>query len=99
VVYEALPLFLMVTTLREGVVLLVLTVLMGPIINNRPPMAYNDWMAMSGFWMIWLVYLPCLVMVLRRPNVAPANDPFARALEQVREFFGRRSVDLERDVA
>ena len=99
VVYEALPLFLTVTTLREGVALLVLSVLMGPIINHRPPMAYNEWMAMSGFWMIWLVYLPCLVMVLRRPNVAPANDPLERALDRLRDYLGRRPVDLEQDAA
>ena len=43
--------------------------------DSGPLRSYNDWMSMSGFWMIWLVYLPCLVMVLRRPNVAPADDP------------------------
>jgi hypothetical protein len=49
--------------------------LLGPIVNSGPIRSYNDWMSMSGFWMIWLVYLPCLVMVLRRPNVAPVHEP------------------------
>jgi hypothetical protein len=75
VIYEALPLFLIVTTIEEGVVLLLVTMLLGPIVNSGPIRSYNEWMSMSGFWMIWLVYLPCLVMVLRRPNVAPADDP------------------------
>lgn len=93
VIYEALPLFLIVTTLAEGVALLVVTVLLGPIVNSGPMRSYDDWMSMSGFWMIWLVYLPCLVMVLRRPNLAPADDPLERTLAGLRNYRVRFSFE------
>jgi hypothetical protein len=89
VVYEAVPLFLVVTTLREGVALAVVTVLLGAILPGIPTASYDAWMAASGSWMIWLVYAPCLVMVLRRPNVAPAGDPVAGFATGVRHYVAR----------
>ena len=89
VIYEAVPLFLLISTLREGVAFLVVTMLLGAVLPGIPTDSYNDWMATSGFWMIWLVYLPCLVMVLRRPNVAPAGDPVASAWTALRACIAR----------
>jgi hypothetical protein len=89
VVYEAVPLFLIVSTLREGTALLVVTVLLGVVLPKSAALPYNDWMATSGAWMIWLVYLPCLAMVLRRPNVAPDGDPVASAYAFLRDSLTR----------
>jgi hypothetical protein len=89
VIYEALPLFLLVTTLREGVALLVVTMLVGAVLPGSATQSYDEWMSVSGFWMIWLVYLPCLVMVLRRPNIAPDGDPVGPAWAALRNYFTR----------
>jgi len=89
VTYEAVPLFLVVTTLREGVALSVVTMLMGVLHPGTSTQSYDAWMAANGAWMIWLVYLPCLVMVLRRPNVAPDGDPAASACAAMRTYLAR----------
>jgi hypothetical protein len=69
VLYEVVPLFLLVRTFREGTLLIVLTGLAGRIVEVAGAGTdYHTWMAISGQWMVWLVYLPCTVMVLRRPN-------------------------------
>lgn len=79
VLYEAVPLFLLVRTLREAVVLLVLTAVMGKIVAGTiSPSHYNAWMAANGQWMVWLVYLPCTAMVLLRPNEGLSFDWRAR---------------------
>jgi hypothetical protein len=69
VLCEAVPLFLLVRTLREAVLLLVLTGIAGKIVGSTMSAShYNAWMAANGQWMVWLVYLPCTAMVLFRPN-------------------------------
>lgn len=69
VLYEVVPLFLLVNTFREGTLLVVLTALAGRIVAVAAAGTdYHSWMAISGQWMVWLVYLPCTAMVLRRPN-------------------------------
>jgi len=32
------------------------------------PRAQGAYFLVSGQWIVWLLYLPCVVMVLRRPN-------------------------------
>jgi hypothetical protein len=96
VVYEAVPLFLLVTTLREGVALLVVTVLLGHFLPNSSTLPYDEWMALSGSWMIWFVYLPCLVMVLRRPNVAPEGDLMESTWTRLRKYVTRLTAPAER---
>ena len=67
--YEIVPLFLLVHTFREGTLLVVLTALAGKIVGyTAAGTDYHTWMAINGQWMVWLVYLPCTAMVLRRPN-------------------------------
>ena len=69
VLYEAVPLFLLVRTFREGTLLIVLTALVGRIVGyTAAGTDYHTWMAINGQWMVWLVYLPCTAMVLLRPN-------------------------------
>jgi hypothetical protein len=71
VLYEAVPLFLIVSTLKEGLLLAVLTAASGRIVNALgADLDYNAWMMLSGQWMLWMVYLPCLAFILRRANVA-----------------------------
>ena len=79
--YETLPLFLVPQTWGEACVLLAGTTLAVVLHNIGAPYASaTEWVAASGVWTIWFVYLPCLVMVLRRPNVGdvPILDTFLR---------------------
>lgn len=65
--YEAVPLFLIPQTHREGAALCGLTIVAKLLWNARWP--YPDHLTGAlamGQWMVWLIYLPCLVMVLLR---------------------------------
>jgi hypothetical protein len=66
VIYETVPLFLIVNGRREGVVLLVLTSITSMNQIVAPEAQFLEW---NATLFMWLLYLPCLVMVLRRPNV------------------------------
>jgi len=69
VLYEALPLFLLVRNFREATLLVVLTGLLGRIVLTTVTTTdYNAWMAINGRLMVWLLYLPCTAMILFRPN-------------------------------
>ena len=69
VLYEVVPLFLLVRNFREAALLVVSTGLVGQIVKATVHSAdYNTWMAINGQWMVWLVYLPCTALVLCRPN-------------------------------
>ena len=64
--YELLALFLVPATWTEGAVIwLGTTALVGMV----PGPLSAAKVAAVGAWSIWLVYLPALIMVLRRPNV------------------------------
>jgi hypothetical protein len=68
--YEALPLFLIPQTWREACLLLAGTTF--AVMLHQAGAPYDSptaWVTASGTWIIWCAYLPCLVMVLRRPNV------------------------------
>jgi len=69
VLYEVVPLFLLVRNVREAALMVVFTGATGTIVERIAQGAdYNTWMAINGQWMVWLVYLPCTAMVLCRPN-------------------------------
>ena len=69
VLYEVVPLFLLVRNLREAALLIVLTGVMGRIVvATLSATPYNAWMAGNAQWMVWLVYLPCTALMLFRPN-------------------------------
>lgn len=94
VAYEAVPLFLLVTTIGEGVWLWLSTLLLIPVINSLAGKPYDEWMMLSGQWMIWVVYLPALVIVLRKPNVAPENDLLVNLIGRVAQReAGEKSSD------
>ena len=87
VLYEVVPLFLLVQTFREGTLLIVLTALVGRIVGYAASGTdYHTWMAINGQWMVWLVYFPCTAMVLRRPNEGLTVDwpAIARAAARFR---------------
>ena len=67
VLYDVVPLFLVVRTFGEGCVLLMLC--MGVMLARdlgAPYASYNALMAATGQWIVWLIYLPCLVILMRR---------------------------------
>jgi len=67
--YELLPLFLIPATWVEAAIIwLGTTILVGMVAG---PLSAVKVAAVGG-WSIWLVYLPALIMVLRRPNVGAA---------------------------
>jgi hypothetical protein len=69
VLYEALPLFLLVRNFREATLLIVLTGVLGRIVLTTVTTTdYNAWMTANGQLMVWLLYLPCTALVLFRPN-------------------------------
>ena len=68
---EVLPLFLVVRTWTEGVILSALTFLVCYLHSQSGGATYTAWTIAHGEWSMLLIYLPCLVMVLRRPNVWP----------------------------
>jgi hypothetical protein len=71
VLYESIPLFLVVRRWTEGVVLTLLTSLVWYLQDwsSRPDPTFAAWIAASAQWQVLLLYLPCLVMILMRPNV------------------------------
>ena len=88
--YETIPLFLIPQTWRQAWTLWTLAILAyvaqwwtGPYASQ---MAY--WTS-GAQWIVALMYLPCLVMILVRPNVWPAS---ATAME--REASAEREVAL-----
>lgn len=67
--YEAIPLFLIARTYAEAAVLAVLTFVAWAWWQSSGPFAsYAAAMAVSGRLMVWCLYLPCTIAVLRRPN-------------------------------
>lgn len=78
--YDAVPLFLIPRRMSEGLTLALGMWVVALATANPPrpdldPMAY--WLAervQTGQWMVWALYLPALVMVLRRPNQADVDD-------------------------
>jgi hypothetical protein len=70
--YEAVPLFLVPETWPEAWVLWggTFLALMGHQWTG-PYASQFAWVHAGGLWLLVCAYLPCLVIILRRPNVAP----------------------------
>jgi hypothetical protein len=73
--YETIPLFLIPQTWLQAWVLWGLAVLasVGQWATG-PYLSQADYWASGARWIVLLLYLPCLVMVLRRPNVWAGRD-------------------------
>jgi hypothetical protein len=71
IVYETLPLFLIAQTRMELIALgLFADVHFLLTLNLSIDTDTARWVAVSRATTVWLAYIPALVMVLRRPNVA-----------------------------
>ena len=81
--YETVPLFLVPATISEGGVLWLGSWLAALWISIAGP--YDGDLArfiVSGRAIGWCLYLPCIVMILRRPNVGPLPTRLERWLER-----------------
>lgn len=79
-VYDLMPLFVVPRTFREVCVLSLLTsVLFGFVVVAGPFSSFNDYAHFLERAAVFVVYLPALIMLLRRPNVAPAASEDARS--------------------
>lgn len=69
--YDLVPLFLIVTCLEEGMILFTCVLIAHVVrVNLLPaPNSFAQLWAVNAWVFTAFVYLPCLVMVLRRPNV------------------------------
>jgi hypothetical protein len=91
--YETIPLFLIAQTWLQAWTLWALTLLAfiaqwwtGPYVSQ---MAY--WTS-GAQWIVLLMYLPCVAMVLLRPNVWPASDRRTTPLVGLEGLVGRSRV-------
>ena len=75
--YEALPLFLIARKYEEGFLLALASYAVLVAVKAYEP-TWQGWSPEAmyvaerqvlGQWLVWVMYLPCLAMVLRRPNV------------------------------
>jgi len=73
--YEALPLFLIADSWTEAAILWAGTAaaFLGHAQGGPYPSQWA-WVRASGLWLLYCAYLPCLVVVLRRPNVGPGDQ-------------------------
>jgi hypothetical protein len=73
--YEAVPLFLVPRTGPEAAGLAGLTVAVKIAWElGKPYNGYEETSAAMGQWMVYLLYLPCVLMILARPNATEAVD-------------------------
>lgn len=94
VLYEVVPLFLLVRTFREAALLVVLTGIAGKLVATTVVTAdYQTWMTTNGQWMVWLVYVPCTAMVLCRPNEGLTIEWRAMWLRLFEQRRQRREVE------
>ena len=82
--YEAVPLFVVPRTWPESLLLVAASYAARLLeVRNGPHGDKLTWFTASGTAMIWLLYLPCVVMVLRRPNEGAAPHVLDRLLARV----------------
>jgi hypothetical protein len=98
VVYEAVPLFLIVQRPWEGVMLAALSVVthLLQLRSGDGASDYAAWTLTRAQWQMWLLYFPCLLFVMRRPNVAPADDGWAALIAYVNDRWVRREARVAR---
>jgi len=86
VAYDALIVFTVAESSTEMLVLAisstVMVLLMASLSLNVDPAAY---IARAGPAMLWLIYIPALVMILRRPNVGALPEWILRLVPRLRE--------------
>jgi hypothetical protein len=92
--YDALPLFLIPRTPVEMCALVVLTHVASLALRfGWHPEEFSGFVRTLGPLMIVFLYLPCLVMILRRPNVGPVPGWLERPGQRLRAV-ARRATGL-----
>jgi hypothetical protein len=72
--YDPVLLYLVTSTFREALILTVCTfVVFFIVVFSAPIRTAAEWGDIVATASVWVTYLPCLVMVLRRPNERPAS--------------------------
>jgi hypothetical protein len=66
-IYEAIPLFLIPKTWLEAGLLAALTYVVGFTLPPFSDATFNAYLTASADRLVWFLYLPCVVMLLRRP--------------------------------
>lgn len=76
VVYSALPLFAYPWTFRTTLILALLShaAMWPPLLASAQGNRFGDYLAVSGPSLLFLLYLPAVVFLLREPNVEVAGD-------------------------
>jgi hypothetical protein len=82
--YEALPLLLVPRTRNQTGALVALSLTVFLIIRLRGAGSIQQWYDLSGELITLLLYLPCLAMVLRRPNEGSAPAWVERLMRRAR---------------
>ena len=86
--YDLVPLIVIAQTMREASVLSLLTsILFCVVLGLGQAPTYYEFTHRIEMLAVWIVYLPALVMLLRRPNVSgdPVSDPPPR--KSLREWI------------
>jgi hypothetical protein len=90
--YDALMLFVIPRTLKESLTLVGCSyVVLMAMLFNEPFASDAAWMEHIARFTLWFMYLPCVVMVLRRPNVGtlPLSEGLDARLSRVLDaLFG-----------
>ncbi len=66
ILYDVVPLFLIPKTMDEGLILMVASLGVVWVRDLLQPVTYQESLALMGQTMVYLMYFPCLVMILRR---------------------------------
>lgn len=78
VLYEALPLFLIPATVGESITLALLSQVVMTLTMLRGPHGFAEYLHVTSPLVVLLLYLPCLVMILRRGPETPADPARSR---------------------
>ena len=85
--YDLLPLLVVPRTLRETSILaLLISVLFCAILGVGPAPTYYDFSHSLEKFAVWIVYIPALVMLLRRPNTFDVPEPEPSPRKSAREW-------------
>jgi hypothetical protein len=95
--YEAVPLFLLVRRWYEGLALVALSLAADLSMPDRRPDNYDAWVWGTGDQMVLWLYLPCLAVVLLRENKVVGWEWARSACRRVARTVHPRVMGLEVD--
>jgi hypothetical protein len=95
--HEAIPLFLVVRKSWEGAMLSVLTLVTWLIADFGSERSVEELAAWRAQAQLWFLYGPCLLLILRRPNVAPPDERLANVVGRVTRARERITTEPVRE--